>query len=80
MGFQGHPSVQMGHPKRSFLKKHLDLGWTFPCELFHAVGEGLPSMAPRTLAWDWFEPFWWVEGFLEDRTHTNDMASGMETR
>lgn len=36
-------------------------------------------MAPRTLAWDWSEPFWRVEGFLEDRTHTSDMACGMET-
>lgn len=34
-------------------------------------------MAPRTPARGWFEPSWWLEGFLEDRTHTNDMASGV---
>lgn len=45
--------------------------------IFHMMGVSLPSMAPRTLAWGWFEPSWWLEGFLEDRTHNNDMAFEM---
>lgn len=35
-------------------------------------------MAPRTPAWGWFEPSWWLEGFLEDKTPISDMASGQE--
>lgn len=32
-------------------------------------------MAPRTPAWGWFEPSWWLEGLLEDKTHISDLAS-----
>lgn len=41
------------------------------------MGVGLPSMAPQPLAWGWFEPSSWLEVFLEDRTHTNVVASGV---
>ena len=45
--------------------------------IFHVLRVGLPSMAPQTLSWGWFEPSCWLEVFLEDRTHSNDVVSGV---
>lgn len=54
------------HDLAATVRQHLSPAcWIFP---FSMLLESLPSMAPRTLAWDWSEPSWWLEEFLEDIT------------